>query len=203
MREGEGPGAPIHSHPLQVDRIIRATMGQIYAGNCDESKRPFMVQTFLQKYGRFFTQQPASTVPPLFGQDLAEAISKMPDNTPGLDGVRKGDLLILSPLCLDIIADLLNAIEEGAAWPQPCNAVRTAFLSKEEDDLSPQGFRGLAILSKLYRMWAAIRLRHVDGWVESWSDQGLFAGCNRPVGAEDAWFLKPSSPRKPGSQENQ
>ena len=190
MREGEGHCAPIRTHPLQVDNIIRTTMGKINDGNSCKDRRAHMVDAFLRNFGQFFIQQPAFAVPPLLGKDLAEAIARMPDNTTRLDGVKKGDLIILSPLCLDLIANLLNAIEEGAAWPQPCNAVRTAFFSKGEDDLSPQGFRGLAILSKLYRMWAGIRLRHVDEWVDSWSDQGLFAGCNRPVGAEDAWFLE-------------
>ena len=70
---------------------------------------------------------------------LAEAILQMPDNTPGLDGVRKGDLLALSPPCLRQLADLLNAIEGGAAWPKPTLVARAAFLSKGEDDLSHQG----------------------------------------------------------------
>ena len=114
---------------------------------------------------------------------MMAAILTMPENTPGLDGVRKSDLLVLGPLCLNLMADLLNSIEEGVEVPQPTNVGRTAFLSKGEDDLSPQGFRGLAILSKFYRMRAATWLRHCDQWVVSWADAGLFAGCNQPVGA--------------------
>ena len=190
MREGEGHDAKIHSHPLEVDRIIRETMGTVYQGNIHHTRRPHIIATFMKLYGQFFTQQQPFQVPPIRGQDLAEAINAMPDNAQGLDGVTKGDLLILSPHCLNYLAKLLEAIEHGAPWPGPVNLARTAFISKGEDDLSPQGYRGLAILSKLYRMWAAIRLRHCDEWVATWRDPGLFAGCNRPVGAEDAWYLE-------------
>ena len=190
MRDGEGPDATIHTHPLEIDRIIRETMGSIYKGNIEQSRRPHLVNTFIRLFGQHFTRQQPFTLRPITGQELADAIIAMPDNAHGLDGVRKGDLLILSPHCLDLLAKLLDAVEQGAPWPWPVNQARTAFISKGEDDLSPQGFRGLAILSKLYRMWAAIRLRHCDDWVATWRDPGLFAGCNRPVGAEDAWFLE-------------
>ena len=62
-------------------------------------------------------------------------------------------------------------------------------LSRREDDLSPTGYRGLAILSKLYRLWATIRLEHVQEWVGSWATKDLFAGTCEPVGAEDGWYL--------------
>ena len=62
-------------------------------------------------------------------------------------------------------------------------------MSKREDDLDPRGYRGLAILSKLYRMWASIRLVHNKAWVQSWASEDLFAGTDKPVGAEDAWYL--------------
>ena len=82
----------------------------------------------------------------------------MPDNTPGLDGIAKGDLKILSPKCLTLIARLLNLIEAGAPWPSLVRKARTTFISKGEEDLEPSGFRGLAILSKNYRLWAATRM---------------------------------------------
>jgi hypothetical protein len=86
-------------------------------------------------------------------------------------------------------AQLLHSIERGAPWPAPVNIARTAFLSKGEDDLSPLGSRGLSILSKFYRLYASIRLRHFAPWIANWQSEDLFAGTNAPVGAEDSWFL--------------
>ena len=113
----------------------------------------------------------------------------MPDNTPGTDVIKKGDLLLLSPSAIWLLTLLLQAIEKGAAWPDAATTARTAFVSKGEDDLDPRGYRGLAILSKLYRMWAVIRLRHTKRWIGSWATEDLFAGTGEPVGAEDAWLL--------------
>ena len=84
---------------------------------------------------------------------LAEIIAAMPDSTPGLDGIRKGDLLLLSPYALEWLASFYQAIEAGASWPKVLKQMRTAFLSKGEDDLDPKGYRGLAILSVCYRVW--------------------------------------------------
>ena len=50
-------------------------------------------------------------------------------------------------------------------------------------------YRGLAILSKVYRLYAAIRLRHLQPWVKNWEHEELFAGTSAASGAEDAWFL--------------
>ena len=114
-----------------------------------------MLNTFLKKIGMFFREAAPMDVPELCWTDLAQAIQDMPDNTPGTDGIRKGDLLILSPSAIWLLTLLLQAIEKGAAWPDAAATARTAFLSKGEDDLDPRGYRGLAILSKLYRMWAS------------------------------------------------
>ena len=135
-------------------------MGKIYADNVDSNRKSLLLQTFLRKYGDFFPQQ-TMDIQELSWQDLSAAIQAMPDNTPGTDGVRKSDLQILSPNCLYLLTKLLQTIEGGAPWPIPTNTARSAFLSKGEYDLCPQGFRSLAILSKIYRMRAGIRLRHL------------------------------------------
>ena len=40
-------------------------------------------------------------VEPISAAMLAGIIEAMPDNTPGLDGIRQGDLLLLSPYALE------------------------------------------------------------------------------------------------------
>ena len=53
-----------------------------------------------------------------------------------MDGIRKGDLLLLSPNALWLVTQLLTAIEQGSPWPGSTNCARTTFISKSEDDLS-------------------------------------------------------------------
>ena len=148
-----------------------------------------MLDTFLSKYGSYLTQQPPMPVEPITAAMLAGIIEAMPDNTPGLDGIRKGDLLLLSPFALEWLAAFYQAIEAGAAWPSVLKQARTAFLSKGEDDLDPKGFRGLAILSVCYRIWGVATLRRTTSWVQSWQTDDLYAGTTAPLGAEDAWYI--------------
>ena len=115
-------------------------------------------------------------------------IAASPDNTAGLDGVQKGDLAILSPYACEWLAAMLNTIEGGTDWPDLCTQCRLAFLSKGGDAASPLDFRKLSILSQVYRLRMALRLKDLAPWISSWALPCLFAGTCDPAGAEDAWY---------------
>ena len=69
---------------------------------------------------------------------------------------------------------------------------RTAWLDKTEGpqaSLDPLDYRGLAILSKVYRLYFAIRLVDLRPWIAGWEDPELYAGTTAATGAEDAWYL--------------
>ena len=87
--------------------------------------------------GSFFTRAAPFQVPELHWTDLQQSINDMPDNAPGMDGVKKSDLVVLSLSALWLLTCLLQAIEQGTPWPTPTAKVRTAYLSKGEDDLDP------------------------------------------------------------------
>ena len=55
--------------------------------------------------------------------------------------------------------------------------------------LDPLDYRGLAILSKLYRLYFTIRLTDLRPWISTWEDPELYAGTTAATGAEDAWYL--------------
>ena len=132
------------------------------------------------------------SIPQLTTQHLKEGIYHMPDNAAGLDGVQKGDLTILSDAALEWIVAMLRAIELGAPWPDQTLAGRTAWLDKTEGptpSTNPLDYRGLAILSKVYRLYGVVRLRHLHPWIKTWEYEELFAVTTAPCGAEDAWYL--------------
>ena len=101
LREGVNGKDTIQTHPLEVDRVLRESLGAIYCGNASVQRQQHMLDTFLAKFGKHCTRQPAMHVDPITADMLAEIIAAMPDSTPGLDGIRKGDLLLLSPLALE------------------------------------------------------------------------------------------------------
>jgi hypothetical protein len=87
---------------------------------------------------------------------------------------------------------MYQAIEAGADWPEQAAVARTAWLDKTEaatPSMEPLDYRGLAILSKLYRLYFSIRLKDLQPWVQEWEEEELFAGTSAGIGAEDAWYL--------------
>ena len=102
--------------------------------------------------------------------------------------MQKGDLATLSSYACEWLAAMLNTIEAGADWPDLCTQGRLAFLSKGGDAATPLDFRKLSILSKVYRLHMALRLKNLAPWISSWALPCLFAGTCDPAGAEDAWY---------------
>eukprot|EP00969_Alexandrium_andersonii_P277638 12272189-Alexandrium_andersonii.AAC.1 len=50
----------------------------------------------------------------------------------------------------------------------------------------PLDFRGLSILSAVYRTWSKLRLADVQPWVQTWRTNSLYAGLPGQSAA-DAW----------------
>ena len=51
----------------------------------------------------------------------------------------------------------------------------------------PLAYRLLLITPVLYRAWAKLRLKHLQGWIASWALPNMFGGV-QGVGAEEAWY---------------
>ena len=140
LRDPGKPEGAIATHPQRLDKIVIATMGKIYQGNVTEQRQPHMLPTFMRKYHEHIKAQPPHPIDDITPAQLKALIKAMPDNTPGLDGIAKADLLLLSDEALDWLALFFQELERGMAWPTCSNIARTAFLSKGQDDLDPKGY---------------------------------------------------------------
>ena len=61
------------------------------------------------------------------------------------------------------------------------------MIPKSDGDCTPLGQRPLSVLPVVYRVWASVRLRHLDSWLRSWLPLSVFsAGGGR--GSVDAWY---------------
>ena len=106
----------------------------------------------------------------------------------GLDQWNPDEMTLLSPLAFDLLADLLNRIEEEGKWPTPCTRGRASFLSKDsEDTLNPLAYRVLLILPTLYRRWASLRLHDLGPWTATWAMPEMCAGVEGKS-VEDGWW---------------
>ena len=182
----------ITTNPGKIDDALKAIWGTIHQGNVGRATQQNLSSIFLREFAQHFTFAEEFKVPILDAKSLRDGIQACIENASGLDGVQASDLQLLSNVALEWLACMLNAIEGGDAWPQQTLVGRTSWLDKTdgpEPSLDPLEYRGLAILSKVYRLYAAIRLRHLQPWVKNWEHEELFAGTSAATGAEDAWFL--------------
>ena len=176
----------IQTQPKKVDQILRRAWGAIYAGNirCAVS----VIRKFTAKYDRYLHKAGESHVGDLTGPQLMAEIEAASNSAAGLDGWRSTELSIISGLAAQLLADLLNAIEQdGAPWPDSTLQVRAAFLGKGGDGSNPLDYRVLSIMSVIYRRWASLRHKSLKGWVATWAMSEHYAGTG-PNGAEDAWY---------------
>ena len=72
-------------------------------------------------------------------------------------------------------------------WPDGLLDAYVTMIPKSDGDSTPLGQRPLCVLPVVYRIWASVRLRHLDGWLRSWLPLSVFsAGGGR--GSVDAWY---------------
>ena len=53
--------------------------------------------------------------------------------------------------------------------------------------MDPLSFRVLMLAPRMYRIWAKIRLQHLQPWIRLWYLEGMYAG-HAGVGAQHAWY---------------
>ena len=124
----------------------------------------------------------------IIAEDLAETCRVNTASAAGLDGWLPSDLALLSDKGLQILADLLNLIEDGAPWPTSTKVARAVFLPKDpEDTQNPLAYRILKVTPAIYRRWATTRMRHLEDWILTWDHPALHAGIPGK-GAFDAWY---------------
>ena len=93
---------------------------------------------------------------------------------------------VLPDSLLERLASLLNVIEQTGCWPDALAQGVISLISKGEGS-EPNKLRPISVMSVIYRLWAAARLKHIMLWQESWIDDCLhgFRPAHSPA---DAWW---------------
>ena len=82
---------------------------------------------------------------------------------------------------LDLLAHVLNVIEETGVWPHALTIGTISLVSKGEGT-SPSKLRSIGIMSVVYRLWAGTRVAEVLSWQHFWLCDSLH-GFRRKHGA--------------------
>ena len=104
----------------------------------------------------------------------------------GLDGWGWRDLKAFPESWFDWLAVVLSRVELDGSWPEGLLVAYITMIPTADGDSTPFGQRPLCVLPLDYRIWASVRLRHLDGWLRSWLPLSVFsAGGGR--GSVEAW----------------
>ena len=88
------------------------------------------------------------------------------------------DLKAFPEAWFDWLAVVLSRVELDGIWPEGLFDAYVTMIPRA--DATPLGQRPLSVLPVVYRIWASVRLRHLNGWLRSWLPLSVFsAGCGR------------------------
>ena len=131
-----------------------------------------IVQAFLDFLGDHLPQEPFLDLPILTGEELYEAAMAKKPTAAGLDGWAWNEIQALSLSWFVGLALVLRQIET---------------VPKAEGDSTPIGQRHLSVLPVVYRLWASVRLAHLQEWFSSWVPDSVFS-AGKGVFSVDAWY---------------
>eukprot|EP00969_Alexandrium_andersonii_P371498 15479640-Alexandrium_andersonii.AAC.1 len=145
-------------------------------------------EVFCEAYSEFLVRGEQREDPPLRARDLQRVLRAAAHTKGGLDGWQPSELSCVPMCACNMLARMLRRVESGAAWPKQMSVVLTAFVAKgAEHSADPLSYRGLSLLSAVYRSWAKLRLRQLRPWLDSWKHPAMFSAVPG-VGAQDAWM---------------
>ena len=190
-RPTQGPGGEAKGSfataPEELDGILTQAWQTIYQGT--ERSLQSVVDGFMVKYHHHLVQQPEFVLGDIDAEAFRHTCVRASNSAGGLDGWDPIDFKLISPLGFSFLVDILNTIERGAPWPNGVKEGRLAFLAKDPSETEePLSYRPLLVLPHLYRRWAAHRLQCLPSWIQTWSNDSMYAGIP-DRGAEDAWWL--------------
>ena len=118
---------------------------------------------------------------PLSGEQLQATLMRMRSAlAPGCDSWRVDELKRLPLLFFDRLAYMLNIVEDTGLWPDAlCESV-VSLISNKGEGTSPLKLRPIGVMSVVYRLWAATRVRQVMSWQETWIDKACIVSAGTP-----------------------
>lgn len=142
----------------------------------------------VSRYSQYFAQPREMHLRPFTVSGLQAVLTKMkPDSAVGPDAWSVSDLKNLPVPLLQLLIPLFQKIEETGLWPQPLLHGYCSLIPKTEGNMSPLGQRPLGVMSCIYRLFAAYRLKDVISWQEEVIDEQQY-GFRPGKGADDVFY---------------
>ena len=82
---------------------------------------------------------------------------------------------VLPVAWFDGLLAILRLIEASGVWPEgDCWMRKMVMIPKAEGNLTPLELCPLSVLPIVYRLWATVRLGHLQAWCDSWLPESVF-----------------------------
>ena len=85
------------------------------------------------------------------------------------------------------LALFLREVEGSGSWPQGLLDAYITMIHKADGDSTPLGQRPFCVLPVVYRLWASVRLGHLQDWFYSWVPDTVYS-AGKGVSSVDAWY---------------
>ena len=142
---------------------------------------------FIQFVEGYLHQAPVLDLPVLTGDDLHSVVLSKKATSGGLDGWGWNELKAL-PLSWSVgLVLILREVENSGSWPQGLLDAYITMIPKADGDSTPLGQRPLCVLPVVYRLWASVRLGHIQKLFYSWVPDTVFS-AGKGVSGVDAWY---------------
>ena len=125
---GEATGT-YSTQPKEVDEITQRAWGDIYRGNIIHKHA--LAESFVIKHVPAVSTDEEFSLGPMTGMEHNAECLNARKPAGGLDHFEPADFALLTDKEFEKLAALLNAIEDGADWPEDVATARAAFLAKE------------------------------------------------------------------------
>eukprot|EP00754_Rhynchopus_humris_P030393 Rhum_TRINITY_DN15269_c1_g2::Rhum_TRINITY_DN15269_c1_g2_i1::g.147151::m.147151 len=159
------------SDPQEIDALLRAqdAWGGVFARYAEREEPDWL--DFAARYRSRFPGRVTCTHGELEGEDLCETAARMSSRkASGTDGWRVHELKELPLPLWQIMAEVLQRVERDGTWPKALTQASVAMIPKGSSDAAPLplALRPISIMSVVYRIWAATRLKQLRRWQEGW-----------------------------------
>ena len=176
-------GSGFISGPDRIDEQFRIAWLPFF---CRAGRGAVDLSAFDREVGGWLPRlgEVAVDLPPLLGSDLCFVVQHKQASASGLDGWEWRDLKAFPESWFDWLAVvLLSRVELDGVWPGGLLDADVTMIPKTDGDATlPFGQRPLCVLPVVYRIWASVRLRHLDGWLRSWLPLSVFLALEVVVG---------------------
>ena len=110
----------------------------------------------------------------LTGERLKTCLGKMrSEQAGGMEGWRVKELKRLPVALLNRLADFFELVEQYGRWPASLERAMVTFIPKHDaEQLQVEDLRPISVMSPVYRLWAATRLKEVLVWQVQWAAVG-------------------------------